>query len=86
MALKENTQYKWEPTDEFILTGTEFSNLYNTLNSIVNADVFQEEMRKAQQTFAIAEMYKLMLGKLVENQEKGIVKDKLFELLVPIIL
>lgn len=71
-AIQPNTRYKWEPETTFTLNGTEFSQLYNTMDRIIASPVYQEELAKAQNTAAIGALYEIMKNKLSDAITSGI--------------
>lgn len=71
MPLKEGMQYKWEPNAKFEIPAAQFGQLYNTLNNVMNSDVFKQELQKAQQTMAFVQTQSIMSDVLSAAVESG---------------
>lgn len=62
---------KWEEDTKFELSGTEFSQMHNTLKMIVESPLYQQELQKAKLVAGIGQMFELSSRKLQEGYKDG---------------
>jgi hypothetical protein len=67
--------YKWEPDDQFVLTGSEFSVQYHALFSLVNSESFQKSLQEAQKTLAIFDSFKILQTAFEKGVQEGVIKE-----------
>lgn len=60
--------YKWEPTDEFILTGLEFDNVFRSLRGLSQAPEYQRFLQ-------LQEGLRTLEAIFVEAVEAGLVRE-----------
>jgi hypothetical protein len=67
--------YKWEPTDEFVLSGAEFSVQYNALFALVSSEDFQKQLQEAQKTIALYDSFKILQSAFEKGIEGGVIVE-----------
>jgi hypothetical protein len=67
--------YKWEPDDEFKLSGSDFSVQYNALFALVNSETFQKSLQEAQKTLALFDSFKILQTAFEKGVEDGVIVE-----------
>lgn len=67
--------YRWEPSDEFVLSGSDFSVQYNALFALVNSESFQKSLQEAQKTMAVFESFKILQATFEKGVEEGVIVE-----------
>lgn len=69
--LQPGTSYHIPGDAQIILTGTEFLNILNTLNKVMQSPVYQEQLAIANTVASVGSVYEIATAKLKDLVEAG---------------